>query len=93
MADGIVTSDARGVIESFNRSAERMFGYAAAEVIGRNVSLLIPEPDRSRHDGYLARYLQTGQARIINANLESTGLRRDGSSFPIELAVSELRLG
>jgi PAS domain S-box-containing protein len=92
-ADSIITIDTQGRIESFNRAAERLFGYTAAEVIGGNVSRLMPEPERSRHDGYLRRYLDTGEARIIGAGREVTALRKDGSPIPVSLAVSDVRLG
>jgi two-component system sensor kinase FixL len=91
--DGIIVIDARGTIEAFNPGAERLFGYPESEVIGRNVSLLMPSPHHEDHDRYLSRYLQTGEAKIIGIGREVTGRRRDGSLFPVQLSVGEMRIG
>ena len=91
-AEGIITISPHGKVESFNRAAERIFQYAGTDVIGRNVSMLMPEPYAGEHDSYLARYLTTGEARIIGSGREVQGLRRDGSSFAVDLAVSEVRV-
>ena len=91
--DGIITIDEHGMIESFNAAAERIFGYRAAETVGINISMLMPEPYHSQHDSYLSRYMAGGAARIISIGREVEGLRKDGSIFPMDLAVSELRLG
>ena len=91
--DGIIVIDAAGRIESFNRGAERLFGYPRSEVIDRNVSMLMPSPDHEQHDGYLARYLSTGEARIMGAGREVTGRRRDGTLVPIHLSVGEMTIG
>lgn len=87
--EGIVTINQQGVIETVNTAAERLFGYRAEELRGRNVSLLMPSPFREEHDGYIQRYLRTGQARIIGIGREVLGMRRDGSTFPIDLSVGE----
>lgn len=91
--EGIVTIDARGTVESFNGSAERMFGYRAGDVIGRNVSMLMPMPFQGEHDSYLQRYLRTGERRVIGIGREVVGLRRNGTTFPIDLSVGEGRIG
>lgn len=91
--EGIITIDERGIVESVNPAACRMFGYAPDEVVGRNVSLIMPSPHRDQHEDYLANYLSTGQARIIGIGRELEGQRKDGTVFPMELSVSEVRLG
>ncbi len=91
--DGILTIDAKGIIESVNPAAERMFGYAASELVGRNVGVLMPSPDRERHDGYLERYQETGRKKVIGVGREVEGRRRDGTTFPLDLAVSEVFIG
>ena len=75
--DGLIVIDDRAIVESFNPSAERIFGYRAEEVLGRNVAMLMPQPYRREHDGYVEKYLRTGQAKIIGIGREVTGLRRD----------------
>jgi two-component system sensor kinase FixL len=87
--DAMVVIDERGHILSFSSAAERLFGRTEAEMIGTNVSRLMPSPDRERHDGYIARYLSTGERRIIGRGRTVTGLRADGSTFPMELSVGE----
>jgi len=93
IADAVVTIDDRGLIETFNSAAENMFGYATGEVMGQNVSTLMPEPDRSAHNGYIASYQTTGRGKIIGVGArEVTALHRQGHTFPIELTVSEVTL-
>lgn len=93
VVDGIITIDEKGVIESMNPAAERIFGWQANELIGKSVNTLIPEPWRSQHDHYIRRYLRTGVPHIIGYGREVRGLRKDGTTFPMDLAVSEVRLG
>lgn len=89
--DAIVVIDERGLIHDFSPAAERTFGWTAAEVAGRNVSMLMPDPYRTAHDGYLERYYRTGEKRIIGQGRVVVGARKDGSTFPLELAVGEMR--
>lgn len=90
--DAMIVIDERGYILSFSAAAERMFGFKEAELLGENVSVLMPSPDRERHDSYLERYLRTGERRIIGIGRVLTARHRDGATFPIELSVGEARI-
>ncbi|MGA2087675.1 MAG: PAS domain S-box protein [Stellaceae bacterium] len=90
--DAMIVIDERGLIESFSPSAEKMFGFAAVEIIGQNVKVLMPQPYREQHDGYIGRYLHTGERRIIGIGRLVTGQRKDGGLFPMELSVGESKL-
>jgi two-component system sensor kinase FixL len=91
--DAMVVIDAQGIITEFSPAAERLFGYTAAEACGRNVKLLMPMPYQAEHDDYLQRYRSTGERRIIGIGRVVVGQRKDGSTFPMELAVGEARVG
>ncbi|MFT3907769.1 MAG: PAS domain S-box protein [Steroidobacteraceae bacterium] len=88
--DAVVIIDHHGVIQTFNASAERLFGYSAAQIIGQRVETLMPEPDRSQHAGYLSRFLKSGEAHVIGIGRDIIALRRDGSTFPANLAVGQI---
>lgn len=90
--DAIIVIDDRGLIQSFSPAAERLFGYPARDVTGQNVKMLMPQPYRDEHDGYLERYRRTGERRIIGIGRVVLGRRADGSTFPMELAVGEINL-
>lgn len=89
--DGIISINAMGIVQSVNPSACKLFGYLPNEVIGNNISMLMPQPDQLQHDHYLRRYHVTHKPRIIGIGREVTGLRRDGSTFPMRLGVSEVK--
>ena len=89
--DAMVIIDADGIVQAFSATAERLFGYAATEVIGLNVSMLMPGADRVRHDDYMARYMRTGERRIIGVGRVVVGVRKTGETFPMHLSVGEAR--
>ena len=93
VVDGIITTNERGEIESFNHAAEKMFGYSAAEVIGKNVSMLIPAPHRDKHDKYVDRYLDGAKSKMVGTGREVEAQRKDGSTFPIDIAVNVMWVG
>ena len=90
--EGIITIDERGTIESFNPASETIFGYQAAEVLGKNVSVLMSSPHRERHDSYIENYKHTGHAKIIGIGRETIARKKDGMLFPVDLSVSEVKL-
>ena len=92
VVDGVITIDGQGIISTFNRAAQRIFGYTANEIIGENVSKLMPEPYRSKHDSYLKNYQNSGIKHTIGMDREVAGQRKDGAVFPMDLAVSEIQL-
>ena len=92
VGDGILTIDQHGIVETMNPAAEKLFGYAASEVVGKNVRMLMPEPYQGKHDDHMMRYLETSEKHIIGIGREAQGMRRDGSIFPIELSVNEMML-
>ena len=91
--DGIITIDTKGLIETYNRAAETIFGYTASEVIGQNIKKLMPKPYAQEHDGYLANYLRTGKAKIIGIDREVLGLHKNGATFPMDLSIAAVKLG
>jgi two-component system sensor kinase FixL len=91
--EATIVIDERGIMHSFSVAAERLFNYTAQEAIGQNVKILMPAPYREAHDGYLARYMRTGERRIIGIGRVVVGMRKDGSTFPMELAVGEMNSG
>ncbi len=90
--DGIISIDERGIMELVNPAAARLFGYDISELLGRNISTLMPEPDAHQHDSYIANYLHTGEKKIIGIGREVRGKRKDGSVFPLRLSISEVNL-
>lgn len=90
--DAIFSIDQQGIIQTVNRSAEKLFGYSTSQMTGENISIIMPEPHRSRHDGYIDRYLRTGKARVMGFSRELEARRSDGSLFPIELQVTQINM-
>jgi PAS domain S-box-containing protein len=93
LVDGLITIDEHGIVRNFNPAAEKIFGYPTADVVGRNISMLMPEDVSAKHDGYIGEYLKTGIAKIIGVGREVTGLTSDGRMFPMDLSVAEMWVG
>src|SRR5262245_48336312 len=93
VVDAIVTINESGSIESWSKGAERLFGYTEAEVLRRNVHILMPDPHSSAHDGYIRRYLQTGESRIMGQRRDVEARHRDGSAIPVDIGISEMWIG
>jgi two-component system sensor kinase FixL len=91
IVDGLIVIDGRGIVQSYNKACERIFGYAPPEVVGKNVSMLMPERHSVNHDRYVDNYVKTGDAKIIGIGRELEGRRKDGSTFPMDLSVAEIR--
>ena len=92
IVDGLITIDANGTILDFNKACEKIFGYEASETVGQNVKMLMPEPYQNEHDQYISHYRETKQKKIIGIGREVRGKRKDGSTFPLDLSVSEIQL-
>lgn len=92
IVDGVITINSQGLIDTANPAAEHIFGYRSEEMIGHNVSMLMPSPYQEEHDGYISNYLTTGKKKVIGTGREVRGQRKDGSTFPLELAVSEMQI-
>jgi PAS domain S-box-containing protein len=90
--EGIITIDERGLVETVNPAAEKLFGYSSAELFGKNISMLMPSPYREHHDEYMQNYIRTGRAKIIGIGREVIGQRKDGTIFPMDLSVGEVKL-
>lgn len=93
IVDAVIMIDEKGIIETINPAAERLFGYDAAELLGKNISVLIPKPHQDAHDHYIEKFLETGQAKIIDTVREVIGIRKDGHKFHMDLGISQMRVG
>ncbi|NNG04607.1 MAG: PAS domain S-box protein [Inquilinus sp.] len=93
VVEAVISIDEAGIIQSFNSAAERTFGYSVSEAVGQNVGILMPDPHREKHDGYIERFIDTGEATVIGKHREFVGRRRDGSEFPIEITVNWMDVG